>query len=54
MCRALARRVGASDIEEFGALWDLRRTLDREVTAAIDVLRGPRGSRGLRSPPRRT
>ena len=38
MIAAMSRRVGASDIDTFGALWDLRRRLDREVVTAIDAL----------------
>lgn len=39
MIRTLARRVGASDIDEFAALWEVRAEADRAAAAAIDDLR---------------
>ena len=39
MIRALARRVGANDIDEFGALWEVRPKPTARSAAAIDELR---------------
>jgi hypothetical protein len=39
MIRTLARRVGASDIDELGALWEVRKEADRAAADAIDGLR---------------
>jgi len=38
MVRALATRVGGSDIATFGALWELRAETDRAIAEAIDDL----------------
>jgi hypothetical protein len=39
MIRAMARRVGASDIAEFGAVFEVMTEAEHAVTAAIDDLR---------------
>ena len=39
MIRAMARRVGASDIAEFGAQWEVMTEAEHAVTEAIDHLR---------------
>ena len=39
MIRAMARRVGASDIAEFGAMWEVMTEAEAAVTEAIDHLR---------------
>lgn len=39
MIRAMARRVGASDIAEFGAQWEVMTEAEHAVTGAIDHLR---------------
>jgi hypothetical protein len=39
MIRTMARRVGASDIAEFGAMWEVMTEAEHAVTAAIDGLR---------------
>jgi hypothetical protein len=39
MIRAMARRVGASDIAEFGAMWEVMTEAEHAVTGAIDHLR---------------
>lgn len=39
MIRVMARRVGASDIAAFGALWEVRAVVDRACATAIDQLR---------------
>jgi hypothetical protein len=39
MIAAMAHRVGASDIDEFGALWEVRIEANRAAAAAIDELR---------------
>jgi hypothetical protein len=39
MIRAMARRVGASDIAEFGAMWEVMTEAEHAVTEAIDHLR---------------
>ncbi len=39
MIRAMAKRVGASDIAEFGAMWEVMTEAEAAVTAAIDDLR---------------
>jgi hypothetical protein len=39
MIRSLARRVGGSDIAEFGALWEVQAAAERAVTGAITDLR---------------
>lgn len=39
MIRSLARRVSASDLAAFGALWELRDEADRACTETIDGLR---------------
>src|SRR5258708_4708883 len=38
MIRAMARRVGANDIAEFGAMWEVMTEAERAVTASIDDL----------------
>ena len=38
MIRAMARRVGASDIAEFGAMWEVMTEAERAVTDTIDGL----------------
>ncbi len=40
MIRAMARRVGASDLDELAALWEVRAEADAAISAAIDALRG--------------
>ena len=39
MIRAMAGRVGASDIAEFGLMWEIMHEAEHAVTAAIDELR---------------
>lgn len=39
MIRNLSGRVGAADIDSFGALWRVRSTADEECAEAIDGLR---------------
>ena len=39
MIRVMARRVSASDLAAFAALWELRDEADRACIAAIDGLR---------------
>lgn len=39
MIRSLARRVSASDLAAFGALWELRDEADRACIETIDQLR---------------
>jgi hypothetical protein len=39
MIRAMAGRVGASDIAEFGAVWEVMTEAEHAVTRAIDELR---------------
>jgi hypothetical protein len=39
MIRQMAKRVGASDIAEFGAMWEVMTEAEHAVTAAIDGLR---------------
>jgi hypothetical protein len=39
MIRQMARRVGASDIAEFGAMWEVMEESERAVTKTIDDLR---------------
>jgi hypothetical protein len=39
MIRAMAKRVGASDIAEFGAMWEVMTEAEHAVTEAIDHLR---------------
>jgi hypothetical protein len=39
MIRQMARRVGASDIAEFGAMWEVMEASERAVTATVDDLR---------------
>ena len=39
MIRATARRVGASDIAEFGLMWEIMREAEHAVAAAIGELR---------------
>jgi hypothetical protein len=39
MIRQMARRVGGSDIAEFGAMWEVRTEAEGAVTKAIDDLR---------------
>ncbi len=39
MIRSLARRIGGSDIAQFGALWDVMSEAERAVTDAITGLR---------------
>jgi hypothetical protein len=39
MIAALARRVGGSDIAQFGALWEVRGAADQAAVDAIDGLR---------------
>jgi len=39
MIRAMAKRVGASDIAEFGVMWETMTEAERAVTEAIDHLR---------------
>ncbi len=39
MIRAMARRVGANDIAEFGAMWEVMTEAEHAVTEAIDDLR---------------
>jgi hypothetical protein len=39
MIRAMARRVGASDIAEFGVMWETMTEAEHAVTEAIDHLR---------------
>jgi hypothetical protein len=39
MIRTMARRVGASDIAEFGAMWEVMTEAEHAVTGAIDGLR---------------
>ncbi len=38
MIRAMARRVGAADIAEFGAMWEVMTEAERAVTDTIDGL----------------
>jgi hypothetical protein len=38
MIRAMAKRVGASDIAEFGLMWEIMHEAEHAVTAAIDEL----------------
>ena len=40
MIATLARRVGGSDIAEFGALWEVRAAAEQAAVDAIDGLRG--------------
>ena len=40
MIATLARRVGGSDIAEFGALWEVRAAAEQAAADAIDGLRG--------------
>lgn len=40
MIRSLTRRVGAADIDTFGALWDVQTAADNACVEAIDELRG--------------
>ena len=39
MVHAMAERVGASDIAEFGLMWEIMHEAEHAVTAAIDGLR---------------
>jgi hypothetical protein len=39
MIRQMARRVGANDIAEFGAMWEVMTEAEHAVTASIDDLR---------------
>jgi hypothetical protein len=39
MIRTMARRVGASDIAEFGAMWEVMEESERAVTKTVDDLR---------------
>jgi len=39
MIRQMARRVGASDIAEFGAMWEVMEESERAVTTTVDDLR---------------
>jgi len=39
MIRQMARRVGASDIAEFGAMWEVMEESERAVTKTVDDLR---------------
>ena len=39
MIRAMAKRVGASDIAQFGAMWEVMTEAEHAVTATIDSLR---------------
>ena len=39
MIRQMAKRVGASDIAEFGAMWEVMTEAEHAVTRAIDHLR---------------
>ena len=39
MIRAMARRVGASDIAEFGLVWEIMHEAERAVFASITELR---------------
>lgn len=39
MIRQMAKRVGASDIAEFGAMWEVMTEAEHAVTEAIDGLR---------------
>jgi hypothetical protein len=39
MIQQMARRVGASDLAQFGAMWEVRLEADRAATSAIDGLR---------------
>ncbi|HJY57774.1 MAG TPA: hypothetical protein VJ418_15460 [Streptosporangiaceae bacterium] len=39
MIRQMAKRVGASDIAEFGAVWEIMIEAEHTVTRAIDELR---------------
>ena len=39
MVRAMAGRVGASDIAEFGLMWEIMHEAEHAVTASIDGLR---------------
>src|SRR5690242_4788472 len=39
MIRQMAKRVGASDIAEFGAMWEVMTEAEHAVTDAIDHLR---------------
>lgn len=39
MIRTMARRVGASDLAEFGAMWEVRAEAERAAADAIDGLR---------------
>lgn len=39
MVHAMAGRVGASDIAEFGLMWEIMHEAEHAVTAAIDGLR---------------
>jgi hypothetical protein len=39
MIRQMARRVGASDIAEFGAMWEVMEESARAVTKTVDDLR---------------
>jgi hypothetical protein len=40
MIRAMASRVGASDIAEFGLMWEIMHEADRACVGAISQLRG--------------
>jgi hypothetical protein len=39
MIRTMARRVGASDIAEFGAMWEVMEESERAVIKTVDDLR---------------
>ena len=39
MIHAMARRVGASDIAEFGLMWEIMHEAEQAVVASIDELR---------------
>jgi hypothetical protein len=40
MIRAMSRRVGASDIDTFGMLWDLRKQVEAATVEAVGLLLG--------------
>jgi hypothetical protein len=39
MIRAMASRVGASDIAEFGLMWEIMHEAERAVAASVEDLR---------------
>jgi hypothetical protein len=39
LIRAMARRVGASDLAEFALMWEIMREAEHAITTAIDELR---------------